>query len=137
MADCVSAVALIGSNGVKPRLAANLGTFGFHLGPNSCENVRSFTEFDLPYCQGKVSPTMLRESIPKEFSNMLLLELFAHWYVKAFVSSTFFIHRQTLSAWPISDWIAISQRVPSIANIVAMMSSILLAACGNCQITYE
>lgn len=30
-----SIIALIGSNGVKPRFAANLGTLGFHLGPNN------------------------------------------------------------------------------------------------------
>ena len=40
-------MALIGSNGVKPRFAANLGTFGFHLGPNNCEFLNLI--FDLLY----------------------------------------------------------------------------------------
>lgn len=36
---CESAVAFTGSKGEKPKLAANLGMFGFHLGPNNCNTL--------------------------------------------------------------------------------------------------
>lgn len=32
---CCDSQAFIGSKGEKPKLAANLGMFGFHLGPNN------------------------------------------------------------------------------------------------------
>lgn len=38
-AGCKSDPALTGSNGANPRLAANRGMFGFHLGPKSCNFV--------------------------------------------------------------------------------------------------
>lgn len=45
--DCGGSVALIGSNGVKPRFAANLGIFGFHLGPNSFDFATNIIIVDL------------------------------------------------------------------------------------------